>query len=321
MSQIIKQLDPPKAQIVSVPEDYSGQRIDNFLITHLKGVPKTRIYRMIRKGEVRINGGRAKPESRINDGDAIRIPPVRMTSQGPEGNFEFLEIEKTIIYEDKHMLIINKPAGMAVHGGSGLSFGAIEALRSARPKQAFLELAHRLDRATSGCLLVAKKRAFLKKIQLELHGKSRLRKYYDVFVHGTWPSAVKEVTVPLMKNTLQSGERISRVSMDGKDCKTKFSIISHGDGISWLRAQPITGRTHQIRVHCAHQGYPVIGDNKYGNPVRDKALKVPRMMLHASSLGLKAITGEQKEANNLESFWVEADQDTGMAKFAKRHFD
>ena len=319
MSHIVKQLDPPKAQIVSVPEDHSGQRIDNFLITNLKGVPKTRIYRMIRKGEVRINGGRAKPESRIADGDAIRIPPVRLASQSAESNFDFLEIEKNIVFEDKQMIVINKPAGMAVHGGSGLSFGAIEALRSARPTQAFLELAHRLDRDTSGCLLVAKKRAYLKKIQLELHGKSRLHKYYDVFVHGTWPSAVREVTVPLMKNTLQSGERISRVSMEGKNCKTKFSVVSHAEGVSWVRAQPITGRTHQIRVHCAHQGYPVIGDSKYGDPARDKTLKAPRMMLHASHLILKA-AGKRHDDDTLEGFSVEATQDIKMATFAMRYF-
>lgn len=318
MIQLIKQVDPPKAQIVTIPEGYSGQRIDNFLITNLKGVPKTRIYRMIRKGEVRINGGRAKPDSRIADGDNIRIPPVRMAASDTTGNFEFLEIEKSIIFENDRMLIVDKPAGMAVHGGSGLSFGVIEALRAARPKLPFLELVHRLDRPTSGCLMVAKKRSFLKKIQLELHDKSRLHKYYDVFVHGNWSANIKEVTAPLKKNTLKSGERISRVAADGKDCKTKFSLLSQGDGISWLRAQPVTGRTHQIRVHCAHMGYPVIGDSKYGDELRDKALQAPRMMLHACSLGLGTIA--KPKADDLESFWVESKLDAQMDRFAKRFF-
>jgi 23S rRNA pseudouridine955/2504/2580 synthase len=207
---------------------------------------------------------------------------------------------------------------MAVHGGSGLSFGVIEALRAARPKLPFLELAHRLDRPTSGCLMVAKKRAFLKKIQLELHGKTRLHKHYDVFVHGNWPETLKEVVAPLKKNTLKSGERISQVAADGKDSKTKFSVLSQGDGISWLRAQPITGRTHQIRVHCAHKGYPVIGDTKYGDELRDKALRAPRMMLHACSLGLDIADRAKLEPGELEGFWVESELDVLMGRFAKR---
>ncbi|HIG40441.1 MAG: RluA family pseudouridine synthase [bacterium] len=286
-------------RIVEIDESSDGQRIDNFLLKNLKGVPKSKIYRCMRKGEVRVNGGRVKASTKLKIGDKVRIPPVRQSqSTTPKPSQKITNIlYKSIIYEDDMMLIINKPAGIAVHGGSGISIGVIEALRELRADDKSLELVHRLDRDTSGCLMVAKKRSRLKNLQQLLNDKTRLEKHYLAIVHGRWPKRKQHINLPLRKNTLSSGERMSIVATDGKPSRTEIDVICQNDEFSLLAVRPITGRTHQIRVHCAHTGYPIVGDEKYGNEKKDKLLKKQgfgRLMLHASRLTIPAsATGDK----------------------------
>jgi 23S rRNA pseudouridine955/2504/2580 synthase len=278
---------------VEVEEDFTDQRIDNYLLRFLKGVPKSRVYRIIRKGEVRLNGKRIKPDRRLKAGDKIRIPPIRVSESVDSRNY-ILEknIEKTIIYESNVMLIINKPPGVAVHGGSGVSAGVIESLRQARPQDKHLELVHRLDRGTSGCLMIARKRSYLKLLQAELHNKRQLKKIYQVIVHGKWPSRKQHIKAPILKNLLQSGERVSRVQEGGKESITEYRVESTSGDYSVLEARPVTGRTHQIRVHCQYAGHPVVGDEKYGFEEADRKLAArgyKRLMLHASKLVIPAL--------------------------------
>ncbi len=300
---------------LEIEEDFVGQRVDNYLMRILKGVPKSRIYRIIRKGEVRLNGKRVKPETKLSPGDLLRIPPVRTNPAASSRNL-YLEnsIEKTIIYESKFLLIINKPAGIAVHGGSGLSAGVIESLRQARPQEKHLELVHRLDRGTSGCLMIARKRSYLKLLQDELRQKTRLKKFYHAIVHGQWPRRRQHVDAPISKNLLKSGERISRVEIGGKESLTKIQVLASGEGLSLLEASPVTGRTHQIRVHCRHIGYPIVGDDKYGFEEADKEFSrkgFKRLMLHARRLEIPALDGQaaiQIEAAADEQFQNLSDQ-------------
>jgi 23S rRNA pseudouridine955/2504/2580 synthase len=278
---------------LEVEEDFSDQRIDNYLLRLLKGVPKSRVYRIIRKGEVRLNGKRIKPDTRLKAGDKLRIPPVRVSESVESRNYMLEKnIEKTIIYESNVMLIINKPPGIAVHGGSGVSAGVIESLRQARPQDKHLELVHRLDRGTSGCLMIAKKRSYLKLLQAELHNKRQLKKVYQVIVHGKWSSRKQHINAPLSKNLLQSGERVSRVQEGGKQSLTEYRVDSTNRDFSVLEAQPVTGRTHQIRVHCQYAGHPIVGDDKYGFEESDRKLEprgYKRLMLHASKLVIPAL--------------------------------
>ncbi len=284
---------PVGVQLVEIEEDYSGQRVDNFLLRLLKGVPKSRIYRIIRKGEVRVNGGRVKPHTRLQSGDMLRVPPVRVGDKGGSRDRKMEEyIEKTILYESKVMLIINKPEGVAVHGGSGISAGIIESLRQARPHDSHLELVHRLDRGTSGCLMIAKRRSYLKLLQAELQRKTGLKKIYAAIAHGSWPRRKQHIKAPIARNILRSGERVSRVQPGGKECHTEIRSLACDGRFSILEAMPITGRTHQIRVHCRHAGYPVVGDDKYGFDDADRSLRdrgLRRMMLHASRLEIPAL--------------------------------
>ena len=261
--------DNQTVQFVVVSGDEAGQRIDNFLLARLKGVPKSMIYRIIRKGEVRVNKGRIKPEYKIADGDSIRIPPVRVAEKN-----------------DDHSLVINKPAGTAVHGGSGLSFGVIEAMRALRPEARFLELVHRLDRDTSGILLIAKKRSALRALHEQLRLK-QMQKDYLALVRGQWQSSVKVVQAPLLKNILQSGERVVKVSPEGKPSETRFKVEERFDSATLVKASPVTGRTHQIRVHTLHAGHPIAFDNRYGDAQFDAQLKgtgLNRLFLHAAAL-------------------------------------
>lgn len=284
---------PSTVQLLEIEEDFAGQRVDNYLLRLLKGVPRSRIYRIIRKGEVRLNGKRVKPHTRLQAGDRLRVPPVRVRQGGESGSIDLgLNIEKTILYEDKVMIIINKPAGIAVHGGSGISAGIIESLRQARPRDRHLELVHRLDRGTSGCLMIAKRRVYLKLLQAELQRKTTLKKYYQVITHGEWPRRKQHLDAPIMRNILRSGERLSRVQTGGKDCLTEFRRLAWNGEYSLLEAMPITGRTHQIRVHCQYAGFPVVGDDKYGLEDADRKLRLrgmKRMMLHASRLEIPAL--------------------------------
>lgn len=271
-----------------VGEESAGQRIDNFLLTHLKGVPKSHVYRILRSGEVRVNSGRVDATYRLRWGDRIRIPPVRTAPITPIAAPKPCKplLASHALYEDDAILALNKPAGWAVHGGSGVSRGIIEQLRAERPQARFLELAHRLDRETSGILLVAKKRSAL----ISLHALFRdngMDKRYQVLVQGRFPDEKRTVRQPLQRYLTETGERRVAVDRDGKDAQTVFRCLHRYDEATLLEAQLMTGRTHQIRVHLAHLGYPIAGDDKYGDFAWNKALAkvgLKRMFLHAASL-------------------------------------
>ncbi|EST59239.1 23S rRNA pseudouridine(955/2504/2580) synthase RluC [Proteus hauseri] len=289
-----------QVQFVTIDGDEAGQRIDNFLLARLKGVPKSMIYRIIRKGEVRVNKGRIKPEYKLNAGDSIRIPPVRVSEKEEVAVSPKLDkvsaLANCILYEDEHLMLINKPSGTAVHGGSGLSFGVIEGLRALRPEARFLELVHRLDRDTSGVLLIAKKRSALRALHEQLRLK-QMQKDYLALVRGQWQSHTKVVQAPLLKNILQSGERVVKVSNEGKPSETRFKVEERFAFATLVKASPVTGRTHQIRVHTLHAGHPIAFDDRYGDRDFDSQLvgtKLNRLFLHASSLTFThPSTGEQ----------------------------
>ncbi len=277
-------------QLLEVPPELAGQRIDNFLRTQLKGVPKTLIYRILRKGEVRVNKGRIKPEYKLQVGDMVRVPPLRLAERDevvPLAQGLLERLEAAIVYEDKALIVLNKPSGIAVHGGSGLSFGVIEALRQLRPDAKELELVHRLDRDTSGLLMIAKKRSMLRHLHQELRGDG-VDKRYMALVRGRWETGTKQVNAPLLKNTLRSGERMVEVTDEGKEALTLFRVLRRfGDFATLVEARPITGRTHQIRVHARHAGHAIAGDNKYGDEefsglIRELGGK--RLFLHACAL-------------------------------------
>jgi 23S rRNA pseudouridine955/2504/2580 synthase len=271
---------------ISVEEE--GQRLDNYLMRILKGVPKSHIYRIIRAGEVRINKKRAQVSARLMQGDYIRIPPVRI-SQGKDIHVgEQLEqrLRESILFEDSNLLVINKPAGIAVHGGSGLSLGVIEALRKARDDLSYLELVHRLDKETSGCLLLAKKRSMLRAIQALLEAREVNKMYWLLMSHAWQGKKTRVVDAALEKNTLKSGERIVAVKKEGKSSQTSFKLLENYQQACWVEAFPKTGRTHQIRVHSAYLGHPIVGDKKYGKDESIAGLKLikPRLYLHARAI-------------------------------------
>ncbi|MGB1808359.1 MAG: 23S rRNA pseudouridine(955/2504/2580) synthase RluC [Porticoccaceae bacterium] len=287
--QDLSAADFSKVSYVEIGSEHEGQRLDNFLIRHLKGVPKSRIYRLLRKGEVRINKGRVKADTRVRQGDMVRIAPIRVAERGSApvpGQQLKRYLAENILFEDEGLLIINKPSGLAVHGGSGISLGAIEALRAERPEARFLELVHRLDRDTSGCLMLAKKRTVLLDLQSAMQ-RNQVEKRYQALVKGQWPKGKATVNAPLKKNQLSSGERIVRVDAEGKPSVTHFKIAGRYRDSSLLDIKLETGRTHQIRVHCQFSGQPIAGDPKYGDEhfnasLRDSGLK--RLFLHASHL-------------------------------------
>jgi len=285
-------------QQLTVDANHAGQRIDNFLITKLKGAPKSLIYRIVRKGEVRVNKKRIKPDYRLQESDVIRVPPVRLaepsTPTKPSRNVKNL-LQDRILFEDDDIVIINKPAGMAVHGGSGISLGVIEALRAMRPQAKFLELVHRLDRDTSGCLVLAKKSSALKELH-ELMRSGKVEKIYQTLVRGQWPKQIKLVDAPLKKNELKSGERIVNVSSDGKPAATEFRIIQQFPKATLVEAKLLTGRTHQIRVHALHVGHPIVGDEKYGDKDFNKIMRqqgCKRLFLHAAKISFN-LSGKKK---------------------------
>lgn len=276
----------PAVQWMDISAEQAGQRIDNFLLRILKGVPKSRIYRLLRKGEVRVNRSRTRPEYRLQYGDQVRIPPVRTsaTRESQPGDQALARLGDAILYEDDRLLVLNKPAGMAVHGGSGLSFGVIEALRAMRPDAPFLELVHRLDRDTSGCLLIAKRRSELRTLH-ELLRRGAVQKRYLLLVLGDWSEGRTDIDMPLSKNLQQGGERVVRVDpLQGKEARTLFRFLEKYPGASLMEADLKTGRTHQIRVHAAYAGHPLAGDEKYGEAEfnrRMRALGLKRLFLHA----------------------------------------
>ena len=278
-----------KVAYKTVISEENGQRLDNYLIRILKGVPKSHIYRIIRGGEVRVNKKRAKVSSRLNAGDLVRIPPIRMRAESaPITVSDTLcqLLNQSIIHEDERLLVLNKPSGMAVHGGSGVQFGVIEALRAMRPDAHYLELVHRLDRETSGCLLIAKKRSMLRQIQALFEARE-IKKTYWLLSQNKWTGRqTVRVDLPLYKNTLQSGERMVRVDDAGKLSQTTFKCLENYQEVCWLEATPKTGRTHQIRVHAASLGHPILGDSKYGAKALlafKKVLK-KKLYLHARTI-------------------------------------
>ncbi|TRO17292.1 23S rRNA pseudouridine(955/2504/2580) synthase RluC [Ectopseudomonas mendocina] len=277
-------------QLIEVAPELAGQRIDNFLRAQLKGVPKTLIYRILRKGEVRVNKGRIKPEYKLQAGDVVRVPPLRLAERDePEPLAQGLleRLEAAIVYEDKALIVLNKPAGIAVHGGSGLNYGVIEAFRQLRPDAKDLELVHRLDRDTSGLLMIAKKRSMLRHLHEQLRGDG-VDKRYMALVRGHWATAKKQVNAPLQKSNLRSGERMVEVDGEGKEALTLFRVLRRfGDFATLVEATPVTGRTHQIRVHAKHAGHSIAGDSKYGDDDFTREIRElggKRLFLHAYEL-------------------------------------
>lgn len=277
---------PIQAQFVTITEEEAGQRIDNYLLRVCKGVPKSHIYRILRSGEVRVNKGRIDQLYRLAEGDLVRIPPIRIAEKASQQATPGLEFP--IVFEDTHLLVIDKPAGVAVHGGSGVSYGVIEQLRAARPQAKFLELVHRLDRETSGLLLIAKKRSAL----TNLHDQMRdgvTDKRYLAAVQGDWTNKRQHVKLPLHKFTTPDGERRVVVQAGGQEAHTVFNLKRKWKDIALLEAELKTGRTHQIRVHLASSGFPILGDEKYGDFALNKQLQkanaergaLKRMFLHA----------------------------------------
>ena len=280
----------PQVRRLVVDEGSEGQRLDNFLLRVLKGVPKTHVYRVIRSGEVRINKGRAAADTRLVLGDEVRVPPVRTAE--PRAAASVPPREFTVLFEDEHLLAIDKPAGVAVHGGSGVSFGVIEQLRRARPQARFLELVHRLDKETSGALLLAKKRSALTALQQQFRERGTV-KVYATLVNGAWPVSKKVIDVALLRTHDAQGERhVRAVAAGHDDARRSITLVKVSRKFAahtLLDVTLKTGRTHQIRVHLAHEGHPIVGDPKYGDFVANRALargpeRFARMFLHARHL-------------------------------------
>ena len=301
-----------KVTWIDVGEDEAGQRIDNYLLARLKGVPKTHVYRIIRSGEVRINSKRAEASQRVAPGDRIRVPPVRVAERDEDVPAPHFRLP--ILHEDEAFLAIDKPSGIAVHGGSGIAHGVIESLRAMRPEARFLELVHRLDRETSGVLLVAKKRSALTALH-ELLRTRDMDKRYLVAVRGRFRNEMQRVRAALAKRTTASGERHVSVAEDGQEAETVFRRLGRGAEVSLLEAELLTGRTHQIRVHLAHLKHPVLGDDKYGDFELNKRLRkegLRRMFLHAASLAFTHPASGEK-------LRLEAPLPRDLAKFWEAH--
>ena len=278
-----------RVQFIELSDEESGQRLDNYLMRILGGVPKTRIYKAIRTGEVRVNKGRAKPERKLNTGDVIRIPPISVASR-EEGRRVpdrwSQRIDRSIIHNDSELMVIDKPTGLAVHGGSGVQFGLIESLRQMFPDQRYMELVHRLDRDTSGLVMIAKRASVLRELHALLRGDG-VDKRYLALVAGKWPAHRARVEASLEKSALPSGERIVRVTPEGRRSLTDFRVIERYRGATLIEAKPVTGRTHQIRVHAQHAGHPILGDPKYGSEDQLALAKthgLKRLFLHAQRL-------------------------------------
>ena len=291
----------PKVRRLNVGEEESGQRLDNFLFRNLKGVPKSHVYRLLRTGQVRVNGRRAKPDYRLENGDELRLPPVRQeekTDPGLPPRWQQEALKAAILFEDERLMVVNKPAGMAVHGGSGVSFGVIETLRVLRPEAKSLELAHRLDRETSGCLVIAKRRSALRALH-QAFREGQVDKLYLALLAGDWTGGERTVDLPLEKNRLQGGERMVKVGRAGKPSESVFRPQRLFPGAALMEVRILTGRTHQIRVHAAHLGHPVAGDEKYGDREANKTFKafgLKRMFLHAQRIVFQhPETGEKLE--------------------------
>jgi len=277
---------PSKVQVIEIKEDQDGQRLDNWLLRQINGAPKSLIYRIIRKGEVRVNKGRKKANYRLCAGDLVRIPPLRIETETEKKSLPqslMHEIKASILLDNQHCLVINKPAGLAVHGGSGLHFGVIDVVKALFPDQEYLELVHRLDRETSGCLMLAKSRKALIFLHEQIKAGTVIKKYMAGLA-GNWQGGKKTVKAPLKKNSMQGGERMVEVDEAGKAAISHFRPIQHYRNLTLVEVEIETGRTHQIRVHAAHEGHPVAGDKKYGEREYNKWIReqgLNRMFLHA----------------------------------------
>lgn len=279
----------PTVEFVQISEDAAGQRLDNFLLARLKGVPKSHVYRLLRKGEVRVNKGRARPDYRLAAGDVVRLPPVRRPDPAEtpaRGRAAGLRLESQILHEDERLIVLDKPSGIAVHGGSGLSHGVIEALRAARPDAPYLELVHRLDRETSGCLLIAKRRSTLRSLH-ELLRAGKVEKRYLALVKGRWELGQVRLEDRLRKS-MRGGERVVTVDEGGKTAASVFRPVEIGSAASLLEVRIMTGRTHQIRVQAAGSDHPLAGDERYGDREYNRKMRtlgLERLFLHAASVG------------------------------------
>ena len=274
-----------------VTSDYAGMRLDNCLISIMKGLPRSKIYSIIRRGEVRVNKSRSRPSLKLNEGDIVRIPPYKVSTKEetftPSKDKE--KILESIIIKEKDFLVINKPVGIASHGGSGISSGVIEIIRQLDPKYKDAHLAHRIDRDTSGCLVIALRKSFLRKLHQEIRNKN-VDKIYDLIVFGNWPKELEIIDAPLSKRKSKTGEKEAVVENNGKKSLTEFSLIESNNKYSHLKAKIITGRMHQIRAHATYKGFPIVGDRKYGNESLNKQAKeigLNRMLLHATSISFK----------------------------------
>ncbi len=313
----MNELSKARATLLEVGEESTNQRIDNFLIRRLKGVPKSHVYRILRSGEVRVNSGRVKQDYKLKIGDRVRVPPVRVAApETPRGPKPPKPLNLPVVFEDDALIVIDKPSGIAVHGGCGISYGVIESLRAERPQAKFLELAHRLDRDTSGLLMIGKKRTAL----VELHRLLRdgeVRKDYVAIVKGRWKGGGRKVDVPLHKYVTEAGERRVSVREDGARAITQFKPLAVGDDASEVEARLLTGRTHQIRVHAAHIGHPILGDDKYGDFELNRLMArqgVKRLFLHARKLSLAhPLSGEALQ--------FESPLPTDMQKFVSSRLD
>ncbi len=279
-------------QYFQVTDNEDGQRLDNYLLSRLKGAPKSLVYRVIRKGEVRVNKGRVRPDTRLKTGDQVRVPPMRLSQEQavvPVGEGLKQHLLASVIYDSDGLLVVNKPSGLAVHGGSGVSLGLIESLRQLPGNHGFLELVHRLDRETSGLVMVARKRSVLTFLQDCLRERGSIQKTYLALVQGNWPKHRTQVNAPLLKSGEINQERFVKVAAQGKPSLTEFQIVKSFPMCTLVEAKPITGRTHQIRVHAQYAGCPLIGDEKYGLPEINhqfRNLGCRRLFLHAARLDL-----------------------------------
>ena len=308
----MKDLRKDSAVMLEVGDEAAGQRVDNFLLKIAKGVPKSHVYRILRSGEVRVNKGRIGADYRLQIGDLVRVPPIRIAERPEQAHVPGREFD--LAYEDDALIVVDKPAGVAVHGGSGVSFGVIEQLRRARPQAKFLELAHRLDRETSGLLIVAKKRAALVKMH-DMFRDGDIGKRYLALVKGRWLNAQQHVKLPLYKYLTEGGERRVRVTdaadADGKAAHSIVRLVARWQNFSLVEVELKTGRTHQIRVHLAHLGFPLAGDDKYGDFTLNRELQktgLKRMFLHSAKLALahpisgEALALESRLPAELEAF-------------------
>jgi 23S rRNA pseudouridine955/2504/2580 synthase len=307
---------------ITIDEDIAGQRIDNFLLNVLSGVPKSRVYRLLRRGEVRVNGGRVKAEYKLLAGDEVRVPPVTMNAPGsPPPAGPAAEMLEHAIFEDKRLLVINKPAGVAVHGGSGISHGVVELLRASRPDLKNLSLVHRLDRETSGCLVLAKRKSALRELH-DLFRERVVEKNYLALVAGDWQHGDFLVDAPLLVQNRQNGERHVIVSEEGARAKTRIRLSESFGTHSLLQCQPLTGRTHQIRVHAQAMGHPIVIDDRYGDKDANRGaakLGLKRLFLHAQSIAFPDKSGNELHftaplADDLEHFLTHALQAPKLRK-------